>query len=150
MAATLSARLGRRLGEDVEEKPDTITFHTDSTTILRYILNEQTRFHVFVANRLQVIRDLSESTQWRYVQSNENPADHASRGMDGRSILEQRKWIQGPDFLWQEEKDWPPQPIVSREAVTDDPEVKKLVNVSAVAVDDSMATINKLFDFYSD
>ena len=51
VAATLSARLGRLLDDEVEEKPDNIIFHTDSTTVLRYIQNEQTRFHVFVANR---------------------------------------------------------------------------------------------------
>ena len=150
VAATLSARLGRLLDDEVEEKPDNIIFHTDSTTVLRYIQNEQTRFHVFVANRLQVIRDLTELTQWRYVQSNENPADHASRGMDGRSVLQQRKWMQGPDFLWQNEHEWPQQPITLSEVANDDPEVKKAVNISAVSVDDSMESINKFFEFYSD
>jgi hypothetical protein len=145
VAATLSARLGRLLGDEVENKPDTIIYHTDSTTVLRYIMNEHTRFHVFVANCLQVIRDLSEPKQWRFVQSKENPADYASRGMDGDTLLEQRKWIQGPDFLWEEEEKWPQQPLALGETVNDDPEVKKVLNVSVVSVDDSIASVNKLF-----
>ena len=145
VAATLSARLGRLFDDELEEKPDIIIFHTDSTTVLRCIQNKQTRFHVFVANRLQIIRDLTKLTQWRYVQSNENAADHASRGMDGRSVLERRKWIQGPDFLWQKQHEWRQQPVILSEIANDDPEVKKVVNISALSVDDSMESINKLF-----
>ena len=150
VAATLSARLGRLLRDEVENKPDTIIYHTDSTTVLCYIMNDHTRFHVFVTNRLQVIRDLSEQKQWRFVQSKDNPADCASRGMDGNTLLEQRKWIQGPDFLWEEEEKWPGQPLALGETVNDDPEVKKVLNVSVVSIDESIAAVNKLFEFYSD
>ena len=64
--------------------------------------------------------------------------------MDGNTLLEQRKWIQGPDFLWEEEEKWPQQPLALGETVNDDPEVQKVLNVSVVSVDDSMALVNKL------
>lgn len=150
VAATLSARLGRLLQEEVEVKPDTITYHTDSTTVLCYILNERTRFHVFVGNRVQTIRDLSNPKQWRYVQSRENPADYASRGMDSQTLLNQRKWIRGPDFLWQEESTWPQQPDMLRKTDNNDPEIKEVVNSLVVSINFSMSTINKLFESYSD
>ena len=100
VAAVLCARLGRLLIDEIEDKPDIIIYHTDSTTV---ILNEHTRFHVFVANQVQQIRDLTDQTQWRYMQSSDNPADHASRGLDGKSFLQQHQWIQ--------EADWPEQSL---------------------------------------
>lgn len=82
---------------------------------------------MFVANRIQAIRDLSDPTQWRYIESRDNPADYASRGMDDKSLLEQRRWIQGPDFLWEEEEKWPQQPFMLGEIANTDLEVKKSV-----------------------
>ncbi|XP_078381431.1 uncharacterized protein LOC144664194 [Oculina patagonica] len=51
-AATVSVRVGQMLFEELEVKPDITVYHTDSTTVLRYIGNEQKRFQVFVANRV--------------------------------------------------------------------------------------------------
>ncbi|XP_028395685.1 uncharacterized protein LOC114519713 [Dendronephthya gigantea] len=149
VAAALSARLGRLLNDEVEDKPSTIVYHTDSTTVLRYIMNDYTRFHVFVANRIQLIRDLTDPIQWRYVQSTDNPADYASRGMDGKTLLKQSKWIHGPDFLWEEEEKWPEQPLSLGEASANDPEVKKIISSSVSIIDNSYSSINKLFEFYS-
>ncbi|XP_028405254.1 uncharacterized protein LOC114527759 [Dendronephthya gigantea] len=150
VAVVLSARLGRLPTDEIEDKPDIRIYHTDSTTVLRYILNEHTRFHVFVANRVQQIRDLTDQTQWRYVQSSDNPADHASRGLDRKSFPQLHQWIQGPDFLWKEEAEWPEQPLSLSEASINDLEVKKAVSSLAVKVDNSLSSINKLIEYYSD
>ena len=42
--------------------------------------------------------------EWRYVNSELNPADDGSRG-----ILSQR-WLKGPLFLYEEESEWPEEP----------------------------------------
>lgn len=55
-------------------------FWTDSSVVFSYIANNTRRFHVFVANRVQQIRDVSEPYQWNYVSASDNPADIASRG----------------------------------------------------------------------
>ncbi|KAK3735936.1 hypothetical protein QZH41_003721 [Actinostola sp. cb2023] len=65
-AATVSTRMGHLLKSELDENPS-FTYHTDSTTVLRYIANQQTRFKVFVSNRVQTIRDLTDVGQWRYV-----------------------------------------------------------------------------------
>ena len=62
-AATLSVRLGEVLKKELGNIPDTIQYHTDSTTVLRYIANDQKRFQVFVANRVQTIRNFSSPKQ---------------------------------------------------------------------------------------
>lgn len=53
-------------------------FWTDSKSVLKYIANEQTRFHTFVANMISVIRDNTVMSQWRYVDTKLNPVDDAS------------------------------------------------------------------------
>ncbi len=50
-------------------------YWTESTSVLKYIRNETSRFKCFVANRV------AEITQWRYVNSSGNPADLTSRGI---------------------------------------------------------------------
>ena len=91
-------------------------FWTDSTTVLGYIANKRTRFHTFVANRLEVIHDGSLPSQWRYVRSELNPADDASRG------CQTERWLKGPGFLWKNPSEWPQRPEIKLEV--SDPEVK--------------------------
>ncbi len=73
-------------------------FWTDSKVVLGCINNEARRFHVFVANRVECIKQSIESAQWRYVFSEENPADHASRGLTAEQIVASN-WFTGPDLL---------------------------------------------------
>ena len=98
-AATISVRIGGMITRELDDPVDSETYWTDSTTVLKYIRNEAKRFHVFVANRVQKIRDESDLSQWRYVDSKNNPADDASRGLRGDQISEQQRWIRGPDFF---------------------------------------------------
>nr|XP_039259149.1 uncharacterized protein LOC120335650 [Styela clava] len=55
------------------------TYWTDSKVVLGYVSNDSRRFHIYVANRVQEIRDHSEPNQWFYVDTKNNPADDASR-----------------------------------------------------------------------
>lgn len=104
---------------------ENIVFWTDSTTVLRYIRNDKTRFHTFVANRLSIIHDGSHVDQWRYVDSALNPADDATRGNQSE------RWLRGPEFLYQEEGKWPCDHSVM--SVNDgDLEVKKFIGASNV------------------
>ena len=145
-AATLSVRLGEVLKKELDDTPDTIQYHTDSTTVLRYIRNDQKRFQVFVANRVQTIRNFSSPKQWKYVDTKENPADDASRGIGAHTLVEQSRWIEGPGFLWQPEQEWPQQPSSFGEVSNEDPEIKKQVNVCAVTITKPtpLSTISKL------
>ena len=151
-AATVSVRLGEILKKELDEAFDTVQYHTDSVTVLRYISNEQKRFQVFVANRVQTIRNLSDPSQWKYVDTKENPADDASRGLDAQALSEQQRWLRGPRFLWQPEKDWPTQPSSLGEISNEDPELKRQVNACVTTTTDlsPTSTITKLFQHFSD
>lgn len=79
-----------------EELP--VTFYTDSMVTLNYIRSESGRFPIYVANRVQHIRDRSSVSMWRYVPSSLNPADIVSRGITPVKLLTS-PWIKGPSFL---------------------------------------------------
>ena len=57
-------------------------FWTDSKVVLGYITNTIKRFKIFVANRVQQIKEKTDVQQWRYVPTKENPDDDASRGLN--------------------------------------------------------------------
>jgi hypothetical protein len=119
------------------------TYWTDSKVVLGYIQNDAKRFQVYVANRVQLIRELSDVGLWRYVDTKNNPAGDASRGLDCSNINVKHRWFVGPDFLWKAETEWPVslqlQPISE-----DDPEVRKVKTVCITLTDSSEDFIAKL------
>jgi hypothetical protein len=122
-AAVVSVKVSSILCDELDLVNAVEVFWTDSQVVLGYINNDARRFHVFVANRVQEIRDNTSPDQWKYVQSDENPADDASRGLSAQQLNEDARWINGPSFLWQPKlllpnpETWTPSP--------NDPEVKK-------------------------
>lgn len=97
-AAVLAVRVAQFLQREFEGVVTQHHFWTDSRVVLGYIYNETKRFHVYVANRIQQIRDFSKPQQWHHVTTEQNPADHASRGFDVQS-LRASNWQTGPQFL---------------------------------------------------
>ena len=109
-AAVVAMKLKVQIAEELKFKINDVIFWTDSTTVLQYIRNKNRRFKTFVANRLTTIHEFSTPAQWRYVNTELNPADMASRGLQPADELGLHKWIRGPDFLWKSEDNWPEQP----------------------------------------
>ena len=60
---------------------NSVYYYTDSKIVLSYISNESKRFHVYTANRVHQIHNVSKPEQWCYVPTDENPADTATRGI---------------------------------------------------------------------
>ena len=107
---------------DVKER-----FWTDSQVVLAYLKNEKKRFQVFVANRIQLIRENTDLDKWSYVTSVENPADDASRGLSTKEIEKNKRWFDGPSFLRQPLIEQTQQHYVIPES---DPELKKVLTVT--------------------
>ena len=75
-----------------------------------------------MANQIGTIHETSYPDQWRYVNTQLNPADDASRGVSADSL---HRWIHGPEFLIQPTDEWPQRPADMIALVPDDdPEVK--------------------------
>ncbi|XP_043974657.1 uncharacterized protein LOC122832198 [Gambusia affinis] len=83
---------------EVDVKLDAVRYFSDSKVVLGYIHNEKRRFYVFVSNRVQRIRQVSQPNQWRFVPTELNPADCGSRSI-GAEELVNTLWLTGPRFL---------------------------------------------------
>ena len=128
MAVKMHCLLQRELRLDIGDS----VFWTDSMIMLQYIKNKTKRFQTFVSNRIAIIHDGSQPEQWRYVNTKSNPADDASRGLKAKEILNSHRWRQGPEFLWNEESQWPVLPKGAPNLLQDDEEVKQETKAYAV------------------
>ncbi|CAM1322565.1 Uncharacterised protein at_DN1167 [Pycnogonum litorale] len=82
-------------------------YWSDSTAVLYYINNETRRFKTFVANRTEMVRSLTDVSQWRHVPSQFNPADECSRGINASKFARNHRWFHGPEFLKDDSSTWP-------------------------------------------
>ena len=148
MAAVLSVKVDKMLRSELDCQIQESVFWTDSTIVLRYIANQDKRFHTFVANRVSSILDGSVPSQWRHVVSELNPADDVSRGQRMDELLSNSRWFTGPEFIWKDPDQWPVSCIIS--ADTTDLELKKEAKAYATDVQESTDTVvQRLFARYS-
>lgn len=132
-AAVVAVRASDMLRSELEIQDLKEYFWTDSTVVLGYINNNAKRFQVFVANRIQRIKSSTKPEQWAYVASEDNPADHASRGLTAEQ-LKTSNWFSGPKFLWH--KELPVRECKVGEVKDDDPELRKAVVFNTKAKED--------------
>ena len=127
-AAVTSFKVSQWLHQELDLEDVQEFFWSDSKVALGYIGNETQRFHIFVANRVQLIQEATSAEQWGYVDSKANPPDDASRGLSPPEFLSSR-WVLGHEFLWKDESQWPsncePKDQVFTQLSHHDPEVKK-------------------------
>ena len=98
-SAKLSVELLTKLKSEIEYEITKTYYWTDSSTVLKYIKNEDKRFHRFVANKVSFIRNFSHPDQWFYVPTKLNPADIISRGSSPESLIKSSLWNCGPNYL---------------------------------------------------
>ncbi|GFU26921.1 integrase_H2C2 domain-containing protein [Trichonephila clavipes] len=76
-----------------------IVLWTDSTIVLAWIKEDPSVLKPFVKNQVSVIQHLTEVSSWKHVQSQENPADIISRGINPDKIQDcVLRWY-GPSVL---------------------------------------------------
>ncbi|ETE57916.1 infB, partial [Ophiophagus hannah] len=96
--AALAAELADTITKMIDLELEPTTFYTDSKVVLGYIYNESRCFYVYVSIRVERIRRSSKPEQWRYVPTDHNPADHATRSIPASQLAE-LTWLKGPEFL---------------------------------------------------
>ena len=146
-AAVVSVKVHSLLKQEYEFENAAHYFWTDSSVVLGYIMNNAKRFHVFVGNRVQQIRDQTSTSQWRYVTSKDNPADIASRGATASELVHSQ-WFSGPQFLWSNEL--PPAKDFSDEiTLHDDPEVKRVQVFSTATTTTNQTSLLEKLSYFS-
>ena len=102
IAATLSSQIAKFISKEFDYEIDYELFWCDNTCASGYVCNTTKRFRKFVTNRGSLITKSTDSAQWHYVESENNPADHSSRGLkiegNEKKISE---WFNEPSFLWE-------------------------------------------------
>lgn len=84
LSSILTAEL--HIGVDKEH------FWSDSAIAPVYIKNSEARYHMFVANRVKVIRKNSRIEQWHHVSGKDNSADILSRSTNLLELLQSAWW----------------------------------------------------------
>ena len=145
--AVVASKIGYILRKELEYEDMKETYWTDSKTVLGYMNNDARRFHVFVGNRVQEIRDKTSLDQWHYIGMKENSADVASCGSSVQELIDNRLWWNGPDLLWKLSKDWNLTDVTT--AVSpEDPKVKR-VSTLATHVQEASSFLERLEYFSS-
>lgn len=73
--------------DELDIKPEAITYYSDSRVVLSYITNESRHFYMYVSNRVE----------WGYVPTQQNHADLATWSVNAQSLNESI-WLSGPHF----------------------------------------------------
>lgn len=123
-AATLAANADKMLRNELQFPLLPSVFYIDSMTVLFYIRNTTKSFHTFVSNRIDKIRNITESNQWRFVSTKNNIADIATRGLSGKKFVNNKTWKFGPEFIQNENCDFE-EPTISHTDMENDCEIKK-------------------------
>ena len=97
-AALEAAKAISSFREALGKKINKIFMYSDSQIVLGYLRNREKRFERYIERRVALILDQTEVANWKYVPSNMNPADIATKPHNVKE-LEKTCWIEGPAFL---------------------------------------------------
>jgi len=145
-AAVVSVKIGSLVERELDLQNVQSCYWTDSKVVLGYLNNEARRFHIFVANRVQQIHERTNTSQWRYIETSENPADIASRGASAGDLAIGRNWFSGPKFLWNAEL---PNKAELSEVSADDCELKKVHSHSTQSDHVHQSDLCSNFEYFS-
>ena len=149
-AALDAVNMYRTLKQELDLHDCPCLFWSDSMIVLQSLMAETKKFPMFSRNRLQKILAHTCVYDWRYVPSESNPADQASRGMSTEALVRSEMWLNGPKFLWRLLEYWPKYPMPNSQSDVDY-DVYKLVRTCpthAIVTSDVKGT-DKLITYFS-
>ena len=144
-AAVVSVKLDSMIRRELDLPIGESVLWSDSTSVIQMIQNQTKRFQTFVGNCLSVIHDGSSPGQWRYVDSKSNPADDVLRASTAEQLIQDKRWLNGPAFLWSSEDKWPSR-ITVAELSDEHPEVKQEVQTFMTS---RRSALSPLIEHYS-
>ncbi|KAL4100913.1 hypothetical protein QTP88_020938 [Uroleucon formosanum] len=79
---------------------------SDSTIVLSWLGAPHEAFKIYVSNRVHQIRTLLPDCRWRHVDSVNNPADCASRGIMPATLAQHKLYWHGPQLAYGDPSEW--------------------------------------------
>ncbi|XP_063972071.1 uncharacterized protein LOC135159938 [Diachasmimorpha longicaudata] len=122
-SALLLAELVESVENTITQKIPRRVLWSDSMIALHWINTPPHKLTVFVANRVSGILEKCSNAEWRHVRTNDNPADHISRGCLPEDFTEGINWKTGPKWLNSTEDQWPESKLLIPPEV---PEMRKV------------------------
>jgi hypothetical protein len=83
------------------------------------------------------------------IESGSNPADSASRGLKPTELKKTKEWLNGPEFLRDEEDTWQKNPDEIKRMADEHLEWRRNVQVNQVLAEKSNLTTNDFLEYYS-
>ncbi|KAL4127332.1 hypothetical protein QTP88_011507 [Uroleucon formosanum] len=107
-AALLLARWLRRVRDILAPQLNIVGINawSDSTIVLSWLGAPHEAFKIYVSNRVHQIRTLLPDCRWRHVDSVNNPADCASRGIMPATLAQHRLYWHGPQLAYGDPSEW--------------------------------------------
>nr|XP_029734559.1 uncharacterized protein LOC115269896 [Aedes albopictus] len=99
LAAVLLSRMVAKVMDAVDLRFTSVTLWSDSTIVLSWIQKAPAVLQQFVSNRVREIQQLTNQYNWRYISTDDNPADLISRGERPKNLIQRGIWWYGPAAL---------------------------------------------------
>ncbi|XP_062557296.1 uncharacterized protein LOC134222169 [Armigeres subalbatus] len=99
--AKLLAELMQKVIAATKMSFDNVKLWCDSQIVLCWLKKSPLALNPFVANRVAAILEITQSYQWGYIRSEDNPADVISRGELPEDLLQKQLWWCGAQMLWE-------------------------------------------------
>ncbi|XP_022165278.1 uncharacterized protein LOC111030191 [Myzus persicae] len=111
-AAVLLARWLGRLRHILAPQLNIINTHawSDSTIALSWLTVPHDSFKTYVSNRVYQVHNILPNCQWHHIESSNNPADCASRGVMPSELAHLSLYWQGPPVIYSDASLWEPSP----------------------------------------
>ncbi|GAA6111774.1 uncharacterized protein LOC120469772 [Tachysurus ichikawai] len=137
-AALAGAQLAKVVREELTISIGQTILWTDSMTVLERIQSDSCRYKVFVGTRVSEIQELTDHRSWRYVNTQDNPADDITRGKTLQELSEPSRWSRGPSFLKQDPVHWPKRPEVTPSKVVSELKGSSCYSIMTVDANSSL------------
>lgn len=140
-AAVLASRLTATIRS---HHPITISqtiLWSDSKTVLQWIRSSHRRYKPFVTHRIAEVLEATSEQDWRWIPTNLNVADDATRAKSKPQFNPNGRWLVGPEFLLQDESNWP----TETPSETDDKSIEEEIRPKFVGI--TFKKDNNLFLF---
>ena len=101
MGAVVLARLMEKVRNTYKKlEISKVVHYTDSRDALCWIQSRNIKWSVFIENRVTAIHQLTNTTTWKHVSTDINPADTLTRPVSAATFAENQAWFKGPEFLY--------------------------------------------------